>query len=330
MSEIIFPPHLQNGDHVRVIAPSGSLAVMGSESRSYANTQLAELGLEVSYAEHAEEQDIDGSSSIENRIADIHDAFTDPSVDGIFTAIGGYYTNQLLSHIDWGLIRANPKVFCGFSDITALQNAMLAQAGLVTYSGPHYSTLGQKHLDPYTTDYLKRSLFDNEPYVIRPSDSWSDDLWFLDQDKRQQLPGEGHWVLQSGQTKGTAIGGNLGTFQLLQGTDYVPNIPRPILFAEETAAVNAGFFDRNLQAFLQSEVGRSIGGLVIGRFQQKSSVTREQLARCVARKPELTNIPVVANVDFGHTDPRATFPIGGLVELEARNADTTRLTVVTH
>ena len=66
----------------------------------------------------------------------------DPGVHGILTALGGFSINVLLPHLDWDLIAQNPKVFCGYSDITALQNAILASTGLVTYSGPHWSTLG--------------------------------------------------------------------------------------------------------------------------------------------------------------------------------------------
>ena len=98
------------------------------------------------------------SSSIESRIEDFTYAFSDTNVKAIFTAIGGVNSNQLLKYIDWELIKNNPKIFCGFSDITALNNSIFTKTGLVTYSGPFItSTFGQKlHFDD-TLDYIKKN-----------------------------------------------------------------------------------------------------------------------------------------------------------------------------
>src|SRR5690348_17196559 len=128
----LIPPKLARGDTVRVVAPALSLAVIAEETRAIADRRLRELGLEVTFGRHVEERDAFDSSSIEARVADLHDAFADPAVQGILTVLGGYNSNQLLGYLDWELLRAHPKVFCGYSDITALQHAMWARAGLVT------------------------------------------------------------------------------------------------------------------------------------------------------------------------------------------------------
>ena len=83
--------------------------------------------------------------SISDRVADIHEAFRDKNVKAILTVIGGYNINQLLDYIDFKLIKENPKIFCGFSDITALSNAIYSKTGLVTYYGPHFSSFGMIH-----------------------------------------------------------------------------------------------------------------------------------------------------------------------------------------
>jgi muramoyltetrapeptide carboxypeptidase LdcA involved in peptidoglycan recycling len=101
------------------------------------------------------------------------------------TAIGGFNSNQLLRQIDYELIAAYPKVFCGFSDITALQNALYARSGLVTYSGPHYSSFGMAQLFDYTEAAFRSCVFDSEALEARPAPGWSDDEWWLDQDHRR-------------------------------------------------------------------------------------------------------------------------------------------------
>ncbi len=88
------------------------------------------------------------------------------------TVIGGFNSNQLLNHLDFDLIRRNPKVFCGFSDISVLNNAFYAQAGLVTYSGPHFSSLGMKHGLEYTVEYFQKCLMSGESVDIQSATQW--------------------------------------------------------------------------------------------------------------------------------------------------------------
>ena len=82
-------------------------------------------------------------------------------------------------------IKSNPKILFGYSDITALQNAFYAKTGLVTYSGPHYSTFGMKKGFDYTMNYFKKCLMQKEPFDVKPSETWSADAWYLDQEKRK-------------------------------------------------------------------------------------------------------------------------------------------------
>ena len=153
----IYPDKLNVGDEVRVIAPAMSYSIFSEELKDIANKRFEELGLKLTFSKHIDEKNDFTSSSIESRIEDLHNAFSDTNVKAIFTAIGGANSNQLLKYIDWELIKNNPKIFCGFSDITALNNSIFTKTGLVTYSGPHYSTFGQKlHFDD-TLDYIKNA-----------------------------------------------------------------------------------------------------------------------------------------------------------------------------
>jgi muramoyltetrapeptide carboxypeptidase len=305
------PKKLQAGDEIRVIAPSRSLAIVKGEQRRLAEERLTELGLTVTYGKTALEHDEFFSNSIEDRIEDLHAAFREQSVKGIFTAIGGFNVNQLLSYIDYELIQQNPKVLIGYSDITALQLAIYKKTGLITYSGPHFSTFGMKSGFEYTAECFKKAIMNSGEFQIKASDTWSDDAWYLDQEDRNFHKNEGYMVLQEGTAEGTIIGGNLCTMNLLQGTEYMPSLNNSIVFIEDDEESHPFAFDRDLQSLLQLPDARGIKAVIIGRFQKNSGMTDYALQQIISSKKELRGIPIVANVNFGHTSPIATIPLGG-------------------
>ena len=325
----VVPPKLRPGSSVRVIAPSRSLAIIGPGVRAEADRKLAALGLNVSFGENVGECDDFSSSPVAARLADLHAAFADPDVDGILTVIGGFNANQLLTGIDYALVAAHPKVLCGFSDITVLSNALYARAGLVGYSGPHYSSFGMKHHFGYTETGFRACVMEDGPITLTPSPQWSDDAWFIDQAERHLEQPTGWWVLQEGETDGIIVGGNLCTLNLLQGTPFMPPLAGSVVFAEDDAQVRPWDFDRDLVSLLQQPAFAGVRGLVIGRFQKATGMTRDLLTQIVASKPGLAGLPVIANVDFGHTTPILTFPVGGTVELRAVSG-ASRLTITSH
>ena len=151
----------------------------------------------------------------------------------------------------------------------------------------------------------------------------------LDQEDRRLEAGTEWWVLQEGEAAGAIVGGSLCTLNLLQGTPYLPSLDAAVVFAEDDDRVKPWDFDRYLVSLLQQPAFAGVTGLVIGRFQRETGMTRELLAQIVASKPELAGLPVIANVDFGHTTPIVTFPIGGTVEVRA-DRSAPRLTIVSH
>lgn len=310
----IIPALLKEGDEIRIIAPSRGTKIIGQETRTIARQRLEKMGFKVTFAQNAidENWDMTGSTTIEKRVADIHDAFRDNNVKAIFTIIGGANSNQLLPHLDYNLIKNNPKFFCGFSDITALLNAIYAKTGLITFSGPHFSSLGMKKGCEYTIANLQTMLTGSRSNKLQASEEWSDDLWFLDQDKRTFIKNDGHWIINEGHAEGTLIGGNLGTFNLLLGSQYRPEfLENTILFIEDTEGSDILDFERNLQALLYQPDFKNVKGLLIGRFQKGSNVNREQLEFIIKNKTELADMPIIANLDFGHSTPLLTLPIGG-------------------
>jgi muramoyltetrapeptide carboxypeptidase LdcA involved in peptidoglycan recycling len=325
----IYPEKIKKGDEVRIIAPSRSLAIISEESRKIANGRFEKLGLKVSFGKFVQEMDEFASSSIKSRLEDLHDAFTDKNVKAILTVIGGFNSNQILKYIDWQLIKDNPKIFCGFSDITALNDTIFAKTGLVNYSGPHYSSFGQKLYFDYTLEYFEKCLFSDAPFMIEPSDKWSDDVWYIDQDNRNLIDNEGYWVFNDGQASGTILGANLCTFNLLQGTEFMPDLTDSVLFLEDDSESKPHHFDRDLQSLVHLPGFKEVKGLVLGRFQKESEMTKDLLYKIIKSKKEFDSLPVVANVDFGHSDPKITFPIGGQVSLEI-NGKECKINVTKH
>ncbi|GBF11357.1 S66 peptidase family protein [Tepidibacillus sp. HK-1] len=314
----MIPNKLKRGDEIRVVSPSRSLSVVNQANQKIAIERLESLGFHVTFEEHCYESDEFHSSSIESRIEDLHNAFSDPNVKAILTSIGGHNSNQILKYLDYSLIQANPKILCGYSDITALGNAIYTKTGLTTYSGPHFSTFGILKGMEYTIDYFQKALMTDEIIEVKPSDFWSDDPWYLDQDNRTFIENNGWYVINESKAEGVIIGGNLCTLNLLQGTDFMPSLKNTILFLEDDELTFPENFDRDLQSLIHQKGFEEVRGIVFGRFQKKSEMSREILKKIIKSKKELDTIPVIADVDFGHTYPQITFPIGGKVSIVAK------------
>lgn len=316
---MIVPPKLKQGDEIRIIAPARSLSLLSEDLVRLAKENFEKQGFKISFSKNCKEKDIFTSSSIKSRVEDLHEAFSDKHVKAIFTVIGGFNSNQLLKYLDYDLIKKNPKILCGYSDITALANAITAKTGLVTYSGLHFSTWGMKKEFDYNLEYFRKCLIKEDEYEVKPSKTWSDDAWYKDQENRKIEKNKGFIILNKGKAEGTIFGGNLCTFNLLQGTEFMPNISNSILFLEDDDMAGDYFgveFDRNLQSIIHQPNFDKVKGIIIGRFQKKTDMTLEKLKYIIKTKEELKNLPIIANVDFGHTNPLITFPIGGTAKLK--------------
>ena len=321
----MIPNKLKAGDEVRVIAPSRSMVILGEDCKKIATERLESLGLKVTFGKHVMESDPDYMcASIESRVEDLNEAFRDKNVKAILTVIGGFNSNQILDYIDYDAIKENPKIFCGFSDISALSNAIHAKTGLVTYSGPHYSSFGMLKGFDYEMEYFKKMFFQEEEFEITSSNEWSDDAWFIDQENRTFFPNEGMFVINEGDAEGDIVGGNLCTLNLLQGTEYMPDISNKVLFLEDDDMAGKIYlmeFDRNLQSLMHMPEFKTVKGIVLGRSQVATAMTKEKWIKLIKNKKELASIPVVAGADFGHSTPIFTFPVGGRAKVSAHGND---------
>ncbi len=305
---------LKPGDEIRVVAPSRSQSIILEHVHHHAMYFWKNAGFNLTFSKNCRELDKYQSSSIASRVEDLHEAFRDPNVKMIITCVGGFNANQLLPYLDYDLIARNPKILCGYSDITILLNAIYAKTGLVTYSGPHYITFGFDGEPAYTRQAFLDCLTKDDPIRITPS-----------------VTAGQYYVLQEGICEGTVIGGNLCTLNLLQGTPYMPDIRDKVLFVEDDNIMGEYFsyeFERNLQSLLQIDGANTVRGIVFGRFEDNCGMTLERITDIVRDKVP-ADIPVIFGIDFGHIFPIITFPIGGTVKITARK-NVAEIQMLTH
>jgi len=310
-------PKLQKGDEIRVIAPSMSWHRKQQAAYERAVKFLESQGFVVSFGRNVKAEERFGTGPVEARLQDLHDAYADAKVKAIIALGGGWSANALLPGIDWELLRRNPKPLIGFSDITVLVNAVFAMTGTVNYLGPNFSGLGRRKGSEYSRENLLNVLTGSQPPSLVKSRQW------LREDAGPLVKTRPWKVLQAGTAEGTLVGGNIGTFYLLQGTPYQPRLDRPIILAveddDEAGKNSAREFDRRLESLLQLPGMReNLRGVLVGRFQPSSGVTLPDVAYILTRM-QLGGIPIMYDLDFGHTWPMMTLPIGGEVQIRADN-----------
>jgi muramoyltetrapeptide carboxypeptidase len=317
------PPRARPGDTVAVVSPSAPSFGRFPHRGELGTAYLESLGLRVKPMPHA--AGIDGwvSAPPEARAADLHEAFADPEVAVVLCAIGGNHSNQVLPHLDFDLIRANPKIFQGYSDMTVQHWAIGQETGLSTFYGPALvPELGEfPEVLPLTDRFLQAAWFGAEPLRYEPAREWTDELldWNtqLDLTRPRTLQRSEGWVtIRGGVAEGPLLGGCLETICWhLKGSAYWPEFGGAILMLESSEEMPApAAVDSYLTDLAQLGVLDSIAGLIYARPYGYSEAEREGLWRVLETH---ARCPTLADVDCGHTDPMLTLPLRQRVELDA-------------
>jgi muramoyltetrapeptide carboxypeptidase LdcA involved in peptidoglycan recycling len=288
---------------------------------------LHSLGFEVRMGPHALNQRGLVSESPENRADDIHIMFSDPEVTAIVAAIGGDHSCHLLPLLDFDLIRQNPKIFMGFSDITVLNVAIWKRTGLVTFNGPALLTDFAEYprMFDYTERYLQKALCEPRPIgVVEPSTWWTEE--FLDWEKKQDLarPRARHcsagwrW-LKGGAAEGVLIGGCLESLEHLRGTGFWPDWQDAIMFFETSEeAPPPERVDSLIMDYDNMGVLERLKGMIVGRPMRYSEEEKQQLREVVLERTSRYAFPIVTDMDFGHTAPQFTLPIGCRARIDVK------------
>ncbi len=293
------PKSLKRGHRIGVVSPSYWLEKKGLGN---AVTVFQKKGYEVQLGDSIYLKDGPFAGTPQQRANDINQMFSDPNIDAIFCARGGYGANRVLPLLDYDLIQSKPKIFMGYSDITAFLTSITQKTGLVTFHGPMLSTFKNK-LVPYNLDTLvnvlsgKENIRIVEPNELKPT------------------------ILKSGKAIGPLWGGNMCLLGNRLGTKNQLNTDGVILFIEDVDE-NLYAFDRMLFHMKEAGMFENIRGLIVGELtEMKDEIipfgkTTDEIILDVCGD---LNIPIVTNFPCGHGNYQATLPISLPVELRADN-----------
>ncbi|MBU6500886.1 MAG: LD-carboxypeptidase [Patescibacteria group bacterium] len=331
---LIIPEKLKKGDTIGIVSPSAGLATFAMHRLDKAKSALEELGYKIKFAKNALKNSGYISASVEERLEDIHDMFSDKEVKMIMCAIGGNHSNQLIKHLDYGLIKNNPKIFIGYSDITVLHYAIQSQAGLSTYYGPCAMTqFGEfpKILD-YTLKYFEYEVTDSggkDTYKIEPSETWTEEFldWFKKEDikrPRELKKNNGYEWLSQGSAEGPALGGAILSVNHLAGTKYWLD-PRGTIFfldiLKEEGLLNEAGVDSLLTDLDNMNLFDSIKGLVVSRPAGFSEEENIRIKNMVSRFVKDKKYPTLFNANVGHADPIITLRYGRVLRLNSSSGE---------
>jgi len=335
---MIKPTRLKPGDKVATVSPSwGGPSVFPHRYQAGVQQLETEFGLEVVEMPHTLKDADWLARNPEARAADLMQAFSDPSIKGVITTIGGDDSIRLLPYIDLNVICNNPKVFMGYSDAT-ISHMLCFKAGLVSFYGPTIMAGFAENggLFPYMTNFVRRTLFQTDVIgEIEPNrDGWTVERleWGepANQKKKRALNPCTNWKFfqGTGVHQGHLLGGCIEVFDWLRGTELWPAPEMwqdAILFLETSEeAPPPTNIKYMLRAFAELGVLKRLSGILFGRPGGEFPVERfeeyDQVILQVFRDEEgLEDLPIITNMDFGHTDPMFVLPYGVQAEIDCEN-----------
>jgi muramoyltetrapeptide carboxypeptidase len=308
MIKLNLPHRLKKGDKVAITCPS--LPVGSILKFKKALKELENLGILCELGNTVKEKGGFRSTSDVERADELNSFFERKEIKAIFCAIGGECSIELLNLINYDVIKKNPKIFMGMSDITILLNAIYTKTGLITFCGPNIengfdlSQINKKGIGEYTKKYLINTLFNslNEIEII-PKKKWK--------------------IIKEGFAEGTLIGGNLFAISAILDTPYISSWERKIWFWEETyeepSTIN--FF---LQSYKIRNIFNKIHGIIIGKNWRcynrnyKESPTVDEIILDLSKE---LNIPIISGVDFGHNCESCVLPLGAKASIDTHRKE---------
>jgi len=253
------------------------------------------------------------AASIQDRVDDVHEMFSNPQINLVMNTIGGYNCNEILEYLDYDLIEKNPKYFVGFSDITSANLALFTKSRIKTVNGSHityYLHDKNSFLDLFQT-------LNNEKEELIPEKF----IWEGDLSKTLREPGKIKFLQNKKSTaQGWAIGGNLSTFCLMLGTEYMPDFSGSVLFIEYDKEEQTCLpsLERLMWQIRQNGIFKKINALVFGQLQKdvaKEETETDNLERILKDVTDGYDFPVLFNTTFGHIYPSWQIINGATIQL---------------
>jgi muramoyltetrapeptide carboxypeptidase len=297
-ASILFPPRLAVGDTIGLVAPASPPDE--PEKIEKIIDRFTAQGFKVKSGKYLRKRDGYLAGSDEERAEDFNAMFANPEVKGIFALRGGYGSCRILPLLDYETIRANPKSFIGYSDNTALHQAILLNSGLVTFHGPN----AMEAFLPENEAICRRMLMD--PFDPAGVDLFSD----------TETHGSILKTMMSGRIAGKLIGGNMTCLLRLIGTPYAPDFRHTLLFLEdigEKAYRVDGMFAHLRLAGVLSQ----IRGLILGHFSHPDQEEQKRIEACLEHETKRIGVPCVSGAPVGHFPGQIIVPHGAQAELDA-------------
>ena len=302
---LVRPPRLRPGSRIALVAPAGPL--LEKDDLTRAQQLCRALGYEPVLGTNTYNRYGYLAGTDDQRLADLNGALQDSSIDAVWCIRGGYGTIRLLERVDYDAMARQPKALIGFSDITALLNAITQRAGVVTFHGP----VARAAMPRFSREHFERVLTLAEaPGRLGRIEPQADVL----------VPQENRIVtLNSGTAEGRLAGGNLTLLHCLIGTPYFPDLENAILFLEDVAE-DLYNVDRMLAHLRMVGVFRHLAGVMVGRFTELERAGRDGALgfdEVLATYFQPLGIPVAYGFPIGHIDAQWTLPLGIPVRLDA-------------
>jgi muramoyltetrapeptide carboxypeptidase len=292
MPTILKPQRLKKGDVIGIVTPASP--VQSEDNLELATKYLEGLGYHVKLGRYVFSKYAYLAGLDKERASDVNQMFADPKVKAVFALRGGYGTPRILNLIDYTVIRRHPKIFVGFSDITALSNAIFAKTGLISFSGP----------------MLAYDMSDRDDYT-------QENFWRLLTSAKKVGVLKNHHTLapiKTGTATGRLIGGNLSLIAAILGTPYMPSLNKALFFCEDVGEESYRI-DRMLTQLMNTGDLKRLAGFIAGQFTHwepddgRVTLTPSDVLADYAL--ELAKAaPAVRNLTYGHTKQKLTLPIG--------------------
>lgn len=310
---ILKPKALQAGDTVGLITPA--TYVSDPDALATAERTIRFFGLKPKFGRNVGKRDGYLAGTVEHRLEDLHAMFSDREVKAVFTVRGGYGSNQLLDRIDYDLIRRNPKILAGYSDITALHLAIHKRTGLVTFHGP----VPLSAFSDYTIEHFRRAMFETKPLGTLANPAESNTL----------RPRHTVRTIRGGRATGRLIGGNLSLVAATMGTPFEMDTRGRILFLEDVGE-QPYRIDRMLTNLRLAGKLQQAAGIVFGECNECApSDYKPSFAATLSLGEVLDSIlgaagvPVMTGLTIGHTADQLTLPLGVTATLDADKGELT-------
>ena len=295
---MIIPNKLKKGDTIGVVAPSNPIVGDNIEEIMKAKEMVEKDGFKIEFSKNLFSNTCGYSSTAKEKAEDINYMFSNKNIKMIWCAKGGENSNSTFEYLDYNLIEKNPKIICGYSDITSITNIITAKTGIVTFSGTNFKTIATDETDFSYNEALKR---------------------FVDGNLDLGTP-EDYKVLNEGIAEGELIGGNLSLTRGLVEGKYKIDFRDKILFLEELGFETGPAMASNYLYYMkQNGVFDKIKGLWIGSYEHESNISLEKIILDVIG--DKYNFPIIKSDNFGHIEQKIVIPIGTKAKIDTTSKE---------